>query len=331
MSNAKANVVMADDLLVALDYVWSDDHGIGVRGWIFSTKARLEDVRLRVGDTEVLIANWQPRPDVGLAYPQHQHLTENCGFQVYLPRQAQHEFTFQAQRQGETVSKPLSVAAFPHPTPQPYTDGSGLFNEFIEIVNQQHLRVLEIGSRAVCPGNTGKRGVFPGAQSYTGFDYYKDENTDVVGDAHKLSQYFGDQRFDAIFSHAVFEHLAMPWVVAMEINNLLEVGGLTYHVSHFAWPIHETPWDFWRFSDEGLKALFSPALGFEVIKAGLFSPMRVYLDQVVSPQEMLPYYPAFGGVAILAKKVAEIDTNKFRWETNVAEVVGRDSHYPPKA
>jgi hypothetical protein len=181
----------------------------------------------------------------------------------------------------------------------------------------------------VSPGSSSKRALFPGARSYTGFDYYPDANTDVVGDAHKLAQYFGKQRFDAIFSLSVFEHLAMPWVVAMEINKLLEVGGLTYHASHFAWPLHEVPWDFWRFSDEGMKVLFSPALGFEVVQAGLFSPMRLHLDQMVPEQEMMPFHPAFGSVAILARKVAELDWERFKWETNVREVAG-DSHYPQK-
>ena len=57
------------------------------------------------------------------------------------------------------------------------------------------------------------------AASYVGFDFYPGENVDVVGDAHKLSSYFGhDEKFDLIFSSAVFEHLHMPWIVAQEIQ-----------------------------------------------------------------------------------------------------------------
>lgn len=62
----------------------------------------------------------------------------------------------------------------------------------------------------------------------------------------------------------------MPWVVAIEINKLFEIGGVTYHLTHPAWPLHERPWNFWRFSDDGLRVLFSKPMGFEIIKL-LFS------------------------------------------------------------
>jgi hypothetical protein len=57
--------------------------------------------------------------------------------------------------------------------------------------------------------------------------------------------------------------------------------------------------------------------------------MRLYPDQGVLGQEMIPFYPALGGVAILARKVAELDLERFRWETNVGEVTG-GSHYLQK-
>jgi hypothetical protein len=325
MYNSVSSAAITEDVIAHVDFIWSDNNGVGVTGWLLSRQGAPDEVLLCVDGATVPITNWHARPDLLAHYPQYQH-TERCGFHVHVPRIAQYELAFQVRRLGETVIKPMTVAA-PAAAMCPYTDAGNLFNEFIALVNEGQRRVLEIGSRVVSPGSSSKRVFFPGARSYTGFDYYPDANTDVVGDAHKLAQYFGAQRFDAIFSLSVFEHLAMPWVVAMEINKLLEVGGLTYHASHFAWPLHEAPWDFWRFSDEGLKVLFSPALGFEVVKAGLFSPMRLYLDQVVPAQEMMPFYPAFGGVAILARKVAELDQSQFRWDTDVPAVVG-GSHYP---
>jgi hypothetical protein len=90
-----------------------------------------------------------------------------------------------------------------------------------------------------------------------------------------------------------------------KLVKIIEVGSITYHSSHFAWPIHEKPWDFWRFSDEGLRVLFSPALGFEIIKSGLFEPLRFHLDQVNPSQELLATQPGFGGVAIFSQKKLE--------------------------
>ena len=88
------------------------------------------------------------------------------------------------------------------------------------------MRILEIGSREVTGPSDARRELRDA--EYVGFDFYPGDNVDVVGDAHKLSSYFGGgEKFDIIFSHACFEHFAMPWVVATEIAKLLKVGGLS--------------------------------------------------------------------------------------------------------
>jgi len=315
-----------DKIIVAIDESWSNDYSITIRGWLISKKAGLDKVEIFVGGNGVPITAWYPRPDVTAVYSQYQ--TQNCGFIVHLPRIAKHQITFNTHSQGETYNKTLVFDGSLPPSANDYIDASNLIGDFVNLVNQKQLKVLEIGSRIVSPGSASKRSLFPQAKSYTGFDYYPDFNTDVVGDAHKLSQYFGNQKFDAIFSISVFEHLAMPWLVAKEISKILEVGGITYHMSHFAWPLHEKPWDFWRFSDEGFRVLFSQALGFEIIQAGLFAPLRIHLDNVIPPQELLATQTGFGGVAILAKKVREVNYDKFRWDVTLDEILDSDSHYP---
>lgn len=97
-----------------------------------------------------------------------------------------------------------------------------------KMFDREGMEILEIGSRDV----TGKplRDLFSKAH-YTGFDYYSGENVDVVGDAHELSKYF-DRKFDLIFSSAVFEHLAMPWKVSIEIIKLLKVKGYVFIETH---------------------------------------------------------------------------------------------------
>ena len=88
--------------------------------------------------------------------------------------------------------------------------------------NKPGIRILEIGSRVVTGANL--RHLFDEAE-YIGFDFHDGKNVDVVGDAHKLSSYFSDEeKFDLIFSSAVFEHLHMPWIVAEEIDKVLKVG-----------------------------------------------------------------------------------------------------------
>jgi hypothetical protein len=138
--------------------------------------------------------------------------------------------------------------------------------------NKPGKRILEIGSREVT-GRSEARMRFRDA-TYVGFDYYPGPNVDVVGDAHSLSSYFNEsEKFDIIYSSACFEHFAMPWLVAGEIAKLLNVGGLVFIETHFAFSSHERPWHFFHFTDLGLKALFSPALGFECIEAGMSNPL----------------------------------------------------------
>jgi ubiquinone/menaquinone biosynthesis C-methylase UbiE len=98
-----------------------------------------------------------------------------------------------------------------------------------EFANKKGMKVLEIGSRWVT-GDYFKP--YFSEADYVGFDFYPGKNVDVVGDAHKLSTYFKkDEKFDVIYSSAVFEHLAMPWLAALEISKLLKVGGL-YTLKH---------------------------------------------------------------------------------------------------
>jgi len=136
--------------------------------------------------------------------------------------------------------------------------------------NKKGCRVLEIGSREVT-GDSSARRLFANAE-YVGFDYHPGPNVDVVGDAHSLGEYF-DEPFDLIYSLAVFEHLSAPWIVAEEISKLLKPGGMVVIATHFSFAAHERPWNFFQFSDMGLKALFPEKLGFECIEASMSNPI----------------------------------------------------------
>lgn len=152
----------------------------------------------------------------------------------------------------------------------------------VELGNKAGMRVLEIGSREVTGASTLRERLTKA--TYVGFDYYPGPNVDIVGDAHRLSRYFDeDEQFDLIYSSAVFEHLAMPWVVAEEISKRLKVGGMLFVETHFSFSSHERPWHFFQFSDMGLRALFSPALGFECIEATMTNPISGKFSALADP------------------------------------------------
>ncbi len=191
--------------------------------------------------------------------------------------------------------------------------------------NQKGVKILEIGSREVT-GKSDARERFSKAD-YVGFDFHPGANVDVVGDAHKLSQYFVNQRFDIIYSSAVFEHFAMPWVVATEIAKLLKPGGIVFVETHFSYGSHERPWHFFQFSDMALRVLFSPALGFECIEAGVSNPMVGRFSALAD--DYLKFMPVTGLYChseFLGRKVKEVD--RFDWnDVNLEEVVG-GTKYP---
>jgi SAM-dependent methyltransferase len=179
-----------------------------------------------------------------------------------------------------------------------------------EIGNHKGIRILEIGSREVT-GTSDARDRFCNAE-YVGFDYYPGVNVDVVGDAHKLSKYFGDEKFDIIYSSAVFEHFAMPWIVAAEMTKLLKVGGTIFVETHFSFGSHERPWHFFQFSDMALKVLFSPALGIECIEAGASNPIVGRFSSLADNH--LKFKPISGMYChseFLGKKVRDVDL--FDW------------------
>lgn len=195
-----------------------------------------------------------------------------------------------------------------------------------DIGNKPGMKILEVGSREVTALSNARK-EFSNAE-YVGFDFYPGNNVDIVGDAHKLSSYFDkNEKFDLIYSSACFEHFAMPWVVAIEISKLLKIGGLVFVETHFSYSSHERPWHFFQFSDMALKTLFSNALGFECIEAGMSNPIVGRFSSLAD--DYLKNKPVTGLYChseYLGKKIKEIQD--FSWEkVDLIDVVG-NSTYP---
>lgn len=215
--------------------------------------------------------------------------------------------------------------------PTPKIVGHQKWQKYLyEIGNKPGIKILEIGSRVVTKKPTTRK-EFSEAK-YVGFDYYPGENVDVVGDAHKLSSYFDkDEKFDIIFSSACFEHFAMPWIVATEIAKLLKVGGIIFVETHFSFCSHERPWNFFQFSDMGLRTLFSPALGFECLDSGLSNPIVGRFSSLADEYlRNIPISGLYCHSEFLGKKVR--DVKNFEWEkVDLMEVVGNTKYPAPNA
>lgn len=55
---------------------------------------------------------------------------------------------------------------------------------------------------------------------------------------------------------SVLEHSQAPWRLAKNIQWLLKQGSTLYVQAPFVWRVHNFPSDLWRFTTEGIKALF---------------------------------------------------------------------------
>ncbi len=188
--------------------------------------------------------------------------------------------------------------------------------------------VLELGSRVVTGANFCS--LFSKAR-YVGFDYYEGENVDIVGDIHRVSQYF-DHQFDLIFSSAVFEHLAMPWQAALEIIKLLKPGGYVFIETHYAFGSHDRPWHFFQYSENALHVLFPEKFGMRCLKKGCSN----LLSGAEFSEEACGYLQGqcVGGLychsEFLGQKTMQIKEEYLDWKNICLEDVTGATKYPRK-
>lgn len=87
------------------------------------------------------------------------------------------------------------------------------------------------------------------------FDIFPHPNTDVSGDGHFLP--FLSDSFDGVWVCAVLEHLHNPFHVASEIYRVLKPGGFVLVGAPFMYHLHGSPHDYFRYTDSGLRSVFS--------------------------------------------------------------------------
>ncbi len=207
--------------------------------------------------------------------------------------------------------------------PDPYYE---VFSQFVTLVEGLPApTVLEIGSRNV--SGALRRGYFPSAGQFIGVDIHPGEGVDLVGDAHRLSALVEPGSIDAAFSISVFEHMVYPWKAILELNRVLKPGGYLFISTHPAWPPHELPWDFWRFPVAGLRHMLIPETGFEVIRATEGLPAKIYSLVGDPATRGVRAFHVNLGVGVLARKIADYDPDKLRWDIDTGAVV--ESEYPP--
>jgi hypothetical protein len=158
---------------------------------------------------------------------------------------------------------------------------------------------------------------------YTVFDILDGENVDVVGDAHNLSDFFEAAAFDYIVSTSVFEHLSMPWKVAIEMNRVLKIGGQAMIQTHQSIGMHDLPWDFFRFSDSAWDGIFNAKTGFKIVQK-IVDHENYILPFIIRPDQIDAEKSAGFEVSLVI--VEKISNSNLDWDVNQSEIL--TSFYP---
>lgn len=113
------------------------------------------------------------------------------------------------------------------------------------------MTVLETGSNH---GFSTKLRALCEADKWIGVDMQAGKTVDLV---HNLEEPLPDGlEPDVIISFSTLEHCKKPWLVAENLIKCLKPGGLLLISVPFQWRVHAYPSDYYRFTPDGVKALF---------------------------------------------------------------------------
>lgn len=104
-------------------------------------------------------------------------------------------------------------------------------------------------------GSKPYKALFTGAQTYTGLDIVEGPNVDIVGKAWELP--LPDNSVDVIISTQVLEHTEQFEKTVSEMQRVLKPGGRIFISAPFAFQEHGMPYDYWRFTQSGLRSVFA--------------------------------------------------------------------------
>jgi len=118
---------------------------------------------------------------------------------------------------------------------------------------------LEVGARDY--GSTvDLRPLFAARGRYLGVDMDPgpgvDLALDMAGPFEPIDAALAEERFGTIFCLSVLEHCRRPFQMAENLTRLLAPQGRLVVAAPFAFKFHAYPNDYWRFTPEGIRALF---------------------------------------------------------------------------
>jgi SAM-dependent methyltransferase len=153
-----------------------------------------------------------------------------------------------------------------------------LLKEIRLVANELTGKLLDFGC-----GSKPYRSLFTAVNEYIGIDVeneehdHKNEDIDIFYDGKNIP--FEDETFDSILAGEVLEHVPDIHKSLSELYRVLKKDGKILITVPFVWQEHEMPFDFRRFTTNGIEQLLVDN-GFEVLsskKSGSFFEVIVQL------------------------------------------------------
>ncbi len=86
-------------------------------------------------------------------------------------------------------------------------------------------------------------------------DIDPDRKPDLVMSIENMDK-FDENSVDAIFCMEVLEHVSNPFLAVKEIERVLKPDGIFIGSTPFLFPLHDEPYDFFRYTKYGIRNLF---------------------------------------------------------------------------
>ncbi len=137
-------------------------------------------------------------------------------------------------------------------------------------------KLLDIGC-----GNKPYETLFaPHVNEYVGSDIIQSDlgKVDIICDASNIP--LEDGTFDTVICTQTIEHVPNPFAVVNEASRLLKKGGVFIITGPMYWPLHEEPYDFYRYTKHGFRYMLE-SNGFTKVEVVSNGGKWALLGQVV--------------------------------------------------
>ena len=109
------------------------------------------------------------------------------------------------------------------------------------------------------------------SNNFSSLDIDPEKKPTYVSDAQNFVKKFNlSEKFDAVISIGLLEHVEKPEKVIEESFKCLKNGGKSLHWVPFIYRVHASYGDYWRFTIDGLKYLFRKYEDVKIIPSGGF-------------------------------------------------------------